>query len=255
MIDKVRDDLLAAVDVIPSGASVAVGGFGWSGRPDTLLTALADLDKRELHVVINNVGDPDGDSSGSIARLAAEGRLRKVTGSFPLLQRFYDDYYAGKVELELVPQGTLAERMRAGGAGVPAFYTPVAAGTMLADGTFVTRFGRDGEPDEHLAALETRMFGEREHVLELALTTDFALVRAHQGDRKGNLRFRRAARNFNPVAAMCAAHTIAEVGQLVDVDVLDPDDVHLSGVFVADVVLSDPSLDRHPTDKGVISWT
>lgn len=233
MIDKFREDVLAAVDVVPSGACIAVGGFGSSGRPDTLLDALCDLDRRDLHVVVNNVGN---DFTG-VGRLVMEGRCRRITSSFPILQEFYDAYFAGKVELELIPQGTLAERLRAGGAGIAAFYTPTAAGTMLADGTFPLRYA-DGAPADHIPPKETREFDGRAHVLEYGIAADFALVKAQLGDRKGNLRFHLSARNFNPAAGMSGRHTFAEIERLVDVDELDPDDVHLPSVFVDDVVLA-----------------
>lgn len=233
MIDKYREDLMAALDVVPSGSSIAVGGFGSSGRPDALLNALCDLDKRDLHVIVNNVGDDDT----GIGRLVVEGRVRRFTGSFPILQPFYDDYFAGKIELELIPQGTLAERMRAGGAGIAAFFTPSAAGTMLTDGTFALSYA-DGQPAAHLPPKETREFNGRMHVLEEGIAADFGLVKAQLGDRKGNLRFHLSARNFNPLAAMSGRTTFAEVEQLVEVDSIGPDDVHLPGVFVKHVVMT-----------------
>lgn len=233
MNDKYREDLMAALDVVPSGSSIAVGGFGSSGRPDALLNALCDLDKRDLHVIVNNVGD---DFTG-IGRLVVEGRVRRFTGSFPILQSFYDAYFAGRIELELIPQGTLAERLRAGGAGIAAFFTPSAAGTMLTDGTFPLTYS-DGAPAEHLPAKETRDFNGRPHVLEHGITADFGLVKAQQGDRMGNLRFHLSARNFNPLAAMSGRTTFAEVEQLVEVDVIGPDDIHLPGVFVKHIVMT-----------------
>ena len=235
MIDKFRDDVLAVVDAVPSGASIAVGGFGSSGRPDALLDALCALDRRDLHVFVNNVGH---DFTG-VGRLLHEGRLRRVTCSFPILQEFYDEYFAGRVELELIPQGTLAERLRAGGAGIPAFFTPSGAGTMLADGSFTLRYGPDGGGvAEHVPAKEHRTIGGREYVLEEGIVADFGFVKAHSGDRKGNLRFRLSARNFNPLAGMSGRRTFAEVEHLVEVDELHPDDIHLPGVFVDDVVLA-----------------
>ena len=224
---------MAALDVVPSGSSIAVGGFGSSGRPDALLNALCDLDKRDLHMIVNNVGD---DYTG-IGRLVVEGRVRRFTGSFPILQTFYDDYFAGRVELELIPQGTLAERMRAGGAGIAAFFTPSAAATMLTDGTFPLSYA-DGSAAAYLPAKETRDFDGRPHVLEHGITADYALVKAQQGDRKGNLRFHLSARNFNPLAAMSGRTTFAEVEQLVEVDDLGPDDIHLPGVFVSHIVMT-----------------
>ena len=246
MIDKFREDVLSAVDRVPDGASIAVGGFGSSGRPDTLLDALCVLDRRDLHVYVNNVGH---DFTG-VGRLLREGRLRRVTASFPILQEFYDEYFKGRVELELVPQGTLAERLRAGGSGVPAFFTPSGAGTMLADGSFTLRYSPEGGVAEHVPAKEHRLIDGREHVLEEGIVADFGLVRAHRGDRKGNLRFRLSARNFNPLAGMSGRHTFAEVEHLVEVDALHPDDVHLPGVFVDDVLLAAPVPATHPLLEG-----
>ncbi len=240
MIDKFREDVLAAVDRVPSGATIAVGGFGSSGRPDLLLDALCDLDRRDLHVYVNNVGH---DFTG-VGRLLHEGRLRRVTCSFPILQEFYDDYFVGKVELELVPQGTLAERLRAGGSGIPAFFTPSGAGTMLSDGTFTLRYSPDGGVAEHVPAKEHRLINGREHVLEEGIVADFGFVKAHSGDRKGNLRFRLSARNFNPLAGMSGRHTFAEVEHLVETDAIHPDDVHLPGVFVDDVLVTAAAADR-----------
>lgn len=234
MIDKFRADAVAALARVPSGATVAVGGFGSSGRPDTLLDALCVCDRRELHVIVNNVGS---DFTG-IGRLLAEGRIRRLTASFPVLPDFYDEYFAGRVELELIPQGTLAERLRAGGAGIPAFYTPSGAGTMLADGSFPLGYDAGGAVSARMAEREHRDFGGREHVLEYGIVADFALVKANQGDRKGNLRFRLSARNFNPLAAMSGRHTFAEVEHLTGTGELEPDDIHLPGVFVDEVLLA-----------------
>jgi 3-oxoacid CoA-transferase subunit A len=242
VIDKFRADPMAALAPIPSGATVAVGGFGSSGRPDTLLDALCDLDRRDLHLIVNNVGS---DFTG-IGRLLAEGRIRRLTASFPVLPQFYDEYFAGRVQLELIPQGTLAERLRAGGAGIPAFYTPSGAGTMLADGTFPLGYDADGQVAERMPEREHREFGGRAHVLEYGIVTDFALVKAHQGDRKGNLRFRLSARNFNPLAAMSGRHTFAEVEHLVGIGDIRPDDIHLPGVFVDEVLLASHQSPRQP---------
>jgi len=242
VIDKFRADPMAALAPIQSGASVAVGGFGSSGRPDTLLDALCDLDRRDLHLIVNNVGS---DFTG-IGRMLAEGRIRRLTASFPVLPEFYDEYFGGRVELELIPQGTLAERLRAGGAGIPAFYTASGAGTMLTDGTFPLGYSADGDVAEWIPAREHRVFGGREHVLEYGIVADFALVKAFKGDRMGNLRFRLSARNFNPLAAMAGRHTFAEVEHLVGTGDLDPDDIHLTGVFVDEVLLASNLSPRQP---------
>ena len=243
MIDKFRADVMSVLSAVPSGSSIAVGGFGSSGRPDTLLDALCDLDRRDLHLIVNNVGS---DFTG-VGRLLVEGRLRRLTASFPVLPEFYDAYFAGQVEYELVPQGTLAERLRAGGAGIAAFYTPSGAGTMLSDGTFALRYTADGACAEYLSEREVRTFSGREHVLEYGIVADFALVKADQGDRKGNLRFRLSARNFNPLAGMAGRHTFAEVQHLVGTGELHPDDIHLPGVFVDDVLLTSAQSPKQPT--------
>jgi 3-oxoacid CoA-transferase subunit A len=242
VIDKFRADVMSVLDAVPSGASLAVGGFGSSGRPDTLLDALCDLDRRDLHLIVNNVGS---DFTG-VGRMLAEGRIRRLTASFPVLPEFYDEYFAGKVEFELVPQGTLAERLRAGGSGIPAFYTPSGAGTMLSDGTFALRYA-GGAVAEHMAERETRVFGGREHVLEYGIVADFGLVKAYQGDRRGNLRFRLSARNFNPLAGMAGRRVVAEVQHLLGTGELLPDDIHLPGVFVDDVVLASATSPKQPT--------
>src|SRR3954451_24279295 len=245
VIDKFRNDVLAVVDAVPSGASIAVGGFGSSGRPDALLDALCALDRRDLHVFVNNVGH---DFTG-VGRLLHEGRLRRVTCSFPILQDFYDEYFAGRVELELIPQGTLAERLRAGGAGIPAFFTPSGAGTMLADGTFTLRYSPEGGVAEHVPTKEHRTIGGREYVREEGIVADFGFVKPHSGDRKGTLRFRLSARNFNPLAGMSGRRTFAEVQHLVEVDELHPDDIHLPGVFVDEVVLTAGAPDDNQAEQ------
>jgi len=249
VIDKFRAEPADALAPIPSGASVAVGGFGSSGRPDTLLDALCDLDRRDLHVIVNNVGS---DFTG-VGRLLAEGRIRRLTASFPVLPEFYDEYFGGRVELELVPQGTLAERLRAGGAGIAAFYTPSGAGTMLSDGEFPLGYDAGGAVAARMPARERREFGGREHILEYGIVADFALVKAYLADRKGNLRFRLSARNFNPLAAMSGRHTFAEVEHLVGAGELQPDDIHLPGVFVDEVLLASALSPRQPTSAQALS--
>lgn len=238
MINKWAADALAATAGVKSGDTVAIGGFGRAGIPFNLIDALCERDLTDLHVVSNNAGkDDDG-----IARLFRERRVRKITCTFPGHPEFSAQYRAGRVELELVPQGTLAERLRAGGAGIAGFYTPTAAGTILADGGLPSRYGPDGEPIATQAAKETRSFDGREHVLELPIRPDAALIKAHRGDRYGNLCFRLSARNFNPLCAMAARVAIAEV-QYAE-EVIDPDDIHLPGPFVQHVVRVDPRLDK-----------
>jgi 3-oxoadipate CoA-transferase, alpha subunit len=234
VINKVVGSTAEAVGSIPSGATVAIGGFGLAGVPRDLCDALCDLGVHDLHIVSNNAGiDPTG-----VGRLAAEGRIRKFTGSFPSNASFFELLTTGRVELELVPQGTLAERLRAGGVGIPAFYTPTSAGTSLATGGYPSRYDEAGEPVEYLPVKETRLFGETTHVLEHAIRVDFGLVKAHRADRLGNLAFRLGSRNFNPLVAMAAGTTIVEAQHIVAAGAIEPDDIHLPGIFIDSVVAS-----------------
>ncbi|MFB6950817.1 CoA transferase subunit A [Streptomyces niveus] len=237
-MDKVSQSAADAVGDIPDGASLAVGGFGLCGVPNELIDALLRLGSGDLSVVSNNCG-LDGEGLG---RLLAAGRIARVTGSYiGRNKEFARRYLGGEVEVELVPQGTLAERLRAGGCGIPAFYTPAGVGTLVADGGLPWRYGPDGEVVKASPAKESRFFDGREHILEFGITTDFALVRAARGDRHGNLVFHRAARNFNPLAAMAGRVTVAEVEELVEPGELDPDTVHVPGVFVKRVVALGPA--------------
>ena len=234
MIDKIRASALELLEMVPNGASVAIGGFGLAGVPIDLCDALCDLDRRDLHIVANTAGiDPTG-----VGRLAQEGRMRKFTGSFPANRHFFELLMRGEVELELTPQGTLAERLRAAGCGIPAFYTPTGAGTELGTGRYPSRYSADGSVLEYLPARDVAVFDGRECVLEHALKVDFALVKAHLADRLGNLSFRLGSRNFNPLAAMAAEVTFVEAERVVEVGAIEPDLVHLPGVFVQHVVRS-----------------
>lgn len=217
MIDKFAASLEAAVAGIADGALVLVGGFGHVGAPNALCEALAASGTRDLTVVSNNAGTGEI----GLAKLLKTGRVRKIICSHPRSAEGYvfrDLFEAGRIELEICPQGTLAERMRAAGAGIPAFFTPTAFGTRLAEGK------------------EARAFNGGMHVLETALAADVALIHAHQADRWGNLTYRRAGRNFNPVMATAAKLTIAEVEETVPLGALDPDHIHTPGVYVHRVV-------------------
>lgn len=230
-MDKVVASAAAAVADIAAGASLAVGGFGLSGVPDVLIEALHEAGPDGLSVVSNNCG-VDG---GGLGILLAAGRIARVTGSYIGENKtFARKYLAGELEVELVPQGTLAERLRAGGCGIPAFYTPAGVGTAVAEGGMPWRHAPDGTVALASPAKEVREFDGTAYVLERGITTDFALVRARRGDRHGNLVFAKSSRNFNPLAAMAGRVTIAEVEELVDA--LGPDEVHLPGVFVQRVV-------------------
>ncbi|MEU9246222.1 CoA transferase subunit A [Streptomyces sp. NPDC048385] len=232
-MDKARPSVDEAVADIPGGASLAVGGFGLSGIPDVLIQALHSQGATGLEIVSNNCG-VDGRGLGV---LLAAGRIARVTGSYVGENKeFARQYLSGELEVELVPQGTLAERLRAGGAGISAFYTPAGVGTQVANGGLPWRFAADGTVAVASPPKEIRTFRDRPHVLEHGITTDFALVRAWRGDRHGNLVFRKAAANFNPLAAMAGRITIAEVEELVEPGELSPEAVHLPGVFVQRVV-------------------
>lgn len=232
-MDKTSPTAAGAVADIEDGASLAVGGFGLCGIPSTLISALYQQGAGSLRVVSNNCGT---DEHG-LGVLLGAGRIARVTGSYVGENKeFARQYLTGEVEVELVPQGTLAERLRAGGCGIPAFYTPAGVGTALADGGIPWRHHADGGVAVASPTKEIRTFHGRGYVLEQAITCDFALVRAARGDRHGNLVFDKSARNFNPLAAMAGRVTIAEVEELVEPGVLNPDEIHLPGVFVQRVV-------------------
>jgi len=237
MINKIRSASADALAGLPDGASVAIGGFGQVGVPVDLIDALCDRDVRGLHVIANNGGRGLAGERG-IGRLLTENRVRRFSCSFPINPDFFRRYFLGEVEIELVPQGTLAERLRAGGSGLGGFYTPTAVGTQLADGGFVIRYDEHGAPAEIHPEKEQRRIDGRMYVFERPLRPDFALVKAHTADRYGNLRFRLGARNFNPLAAMAARTTVVQTDHLL-ARALDPDDVHLPGVFVDHVVATE----------------
>ncbi|MEV4947140.1 CoA transferase subunit A [Streptomyces sp. NPDC053755] len=237
-MDKVIREPADAVADIADGATLAVGGFGLSGIPEILIQALHAQGAEDLRVVSNNCG-VDGRGLGV---LLSAGRISRVVGSYVGENKeFARRYLGGELEVELVPQGTLAERLRAGGCGIPAFYTPAGVGTQVGDGGLPWRYAPDGGVAVASPAKETRVFDGVPHLLEHGITTDFALVRAWRGDRHGNLVFRRAAANFNPLAAMAGRITVAEVEELVEPGALDPDRVHLPGVFVQRVVALTPA--------------
>ncbi|MEW1551434.1 MULTISPECIES: CoA transferase subunit A [Streptomyces] len=236
-MDKTVGSAAEAVADVPDGASLAVGGFGLSGVPQTLISALYERGTGGLHVVSNNCGALDS----GLAVLLAAGRIARVTGSYiGANKEFARQYLAGELEVELIPQGTLAERLRAGGTGIPAFYTPAGVGTQIAEGGLPWRYDGSGGVAVASPPKETRTFDGTEYVLEHAVRTDFALVRAARGDRHGNLVFAKSARNFNPLAAMAGRITVAEVEELVEPGALDPDSVQLPGVFVQRVVALTP---------------
>jgi 3-oxoadipate CoA-transferase, alpha subunit len=218
MIDKISASLQAAVAGIHDGATVMIGGFGNAGMPLALINALIEQGARGLTIVNNNAGNGD---SGLAALLKAK-RVRKIVCSFPRQTDSYvfDALYrAGEIELELTPQGNLAERIRAAGAGIGGFFTPTGYGTLLARGK------------------ETRLIDGKHYVFEQPLHADFALIKAQRGDRWGNLVYRKAARNFGPIMAMAAKCTIAQVTEVVELGALDPEVIVTPGIFVQHVVL------------------
>ncbi|MCW2885408.1 MAG: 3-oxoacid CoA-transferase subunit [Streptosporangiaceae bacterium] len=232
-MDKVVSSAAEAVADIGGGSSLAVGGFGLCGVPVVLIDALYERGTGGLRVVSNNCG-VDG---GGLGVLLAAGRIGRVTGSYVGDNKeFARRYLSGELEVELVPQGTMSERLRAGGCGIPAFFTPAGVGTLVAEGGMPWRYAPDGGVAVASPAKEVREFGGLAHVLEEAIVTDFALVRAAKGDRHGNLVFAKSARNFNPLCAMAGRITLAEVEELVEPGVLDPDEIHVPGVFVQRVV-------------------
>jgi 3-oxoacid CoA-transferase subunit A len=232
-MDKVVGSAAEAVADIGSGSRLAVGGFGLCGVPAVLIQALLAAGVGELEVVSNNAGVDDW----GLGVLLGAGRLRRVVASYVGENReFARRYLAGELEVELTPQGTLAERMRAGGSGIAGFYTRTGVGTQVAEGGMPWRYDGSGAVAIASPAKPVATFDGLEYVLEEAITADFGLVRAWKGDRHGNLVFRHAARNFNPLAAMCGRVTIAEVEHLVEPGDIDPDAVHTPGVFVHRVV-------------------
>ncbi len=217
MIDKRVASPAEAVGDIADGSTVMIGGFGEAGSPIELIHALIDHGARELIVVNNNCGSGEV----GLAALLKEGRVAKLICSFPRSAGssvFPDLYRQGRIELELVPQGTLAERIRAGGAGIPAFFTPASVGTPLADGK------------------EIRTFDGRDHVMELGLRADAALIKCHRADRHGNLVYNKTARNFGPIMAAAATKTIVQAAAVVEAGEIDPETVITPGIFIDRVV-------------------
>ena len=231
MIDKVVASADTAVADVADGSTLVVGGFGLCGIPENLIAALVRRGVKGLTVVSNNCGVDDW----GLGLLLRTRQIRKMVSSYVGENaEFERQFLSGELEVELVPQGTLAERMRAGGAGIPGFYTPTGVGTLVAQGK------------------ETREFEGREYLLERGIVGDFSLVAAWQADRLGNLVYRKAARNFNPMAATAGRVVVAEVEELVEVGDLDPEGVHTPGVFVHRVVVAprQKRIERRTVRKG-----
>lgn len=242
---KVVDSAEDAVGDIPDGASIAVGGFGLCGNPMAVIRALLAKRVSGLTVVSNNCGVDDW----GLGLLLAEGLIQKMTSSYVGENKeFARRYLSGELDLELTPQGTLAEKLRAGGSGIAAFYTQTGVGTQVAEGGLPVRYAADGSIALASMAKPTARFPvrgvERDFVLEEAITTDFALVHAAVGDTHGNLIFNKTARNFSPLAAMAGRVCIAQVEELVPAGSLDPDRVHLPGVYVDRVVVVGSNIEK-----------
>lgn len=234
MIDKVVATAQEAVADIPDGASIAVGGFGLCGIPVALIQALHEQGTGELETISNNCGVDDW----GLGILLGDGRIRRTISSYVgENQEFARQFLAGELEVELTPQGTLAERMRAGGAGIPAFYTPAGVGTQVSEGGLPQRYDPDGSIAIASEPKEVRNFDGDDYVMERAITADYALVHAAKGDRYGNLVYHAAAMNFNPLAAMSGKITIAQVEELVEPGELAAGTVHTPGIFVQRVVV------------------
>jgi 3-oxoacid CoA-transferase subunit A len=230
---KIFASAAEAVADIQSGSSIAIGGFGLSGIPWVLIAALHEQGTDKLKVVSNNCG-VDGAGLGT---LLAAGRIARVQASYVGENKeFARQYLEGELEVELMPQGTLAEKLRAGGAGIPAFYTPAGIGTLVSEGGLPWRYNKDGSVALSSPAKESRIFDGVEYILEESIRTDYALIHAAVADRDGNCIFSKAAQNFNPVAGMAGRITIVEAEKVVEAGELAPEEVHLSSIYVHRVV-------------------
>jgi 3-oxoacid CoA-transferase subunit A len=218
MSNKVYDSAQAALNgVVQDGHTLAVGGFGLCGIPEALIAALKDTGVKQLTCISNNAG-VDGFGLGLLLETK---QIKKMISSYVGENKEFErQFLSGELEVELTPQGTLAEKLRVGGAGIPAFFTPTGVGTVIAEGK------------------EVREFNGKDYILEESLTADVALVKAYKADKAGNLVFRKTAKNFNPVCAMAGKITIAEVEQIVEIGDLDPDEIHLPGIYVNRIVLN-----------------
>lgn len=218
MSNKVYDSAEAALDgVVQNGHTLAVGGFGLCGIPEALIAALKQTGAKNLTCISNNAG-VDGFGLGVLLETK---QIQKMISSYVGENKEFErQYLSGELEVELTPQGTLAEKLRAGGAGIPAFYTATGVGTVIAEGK------------------DVREFNGKSYILEESLTADVALVKAYKADKAGNLIFRKTAQNFNPVCAMAGKVTVAEVEEIVEIGTLDPDDIHLPGIYVNRIVLN-----------------
>nr|XP_003707514.1 PREDICTED: succinyl-CoA:3-ketoacid coenzyme A transferase 1, mitochondrial [Megachile rotundata] len=237
---KVFKSVDEVISDMPDGAKLLVGGFGLCGIPENLIAATLKRGVKDLTVVSNNAGVEDF----GLGILLKQQRIKRMIASYvgenPEFEKLY---LSGKLEVELTPQGTLAERIRAGGAGIPAFYTPTAYGTIIQEGNVVIKYGEDGNAEISGKPRTVAQFDGRNFVMETAITGDFALIKAWKADKAGNLIFRKSARNFNPVMCKAAKIAIAEVEEIVEVGEIDPDHVHLPGIFV-DRIVKGPAYEK-----------
>jgi 3-oxoacid CoA-transferase/3-oxoacid CoA-transferase subunit A len=228
-MNKVYASAREAVADIPSGATLLAGGFGLCGIPENSIAALRELGVSGLTVVSNNCGVDDF----GLGVLLRARQIKKMVSSYVGENKEFErQYLSGELEVELTPQGTLAERIRAGGAGIPAFFTPTGAGTAISEGGLPVLYAQDGSVARYSEKKEVRSIDGRDYVLEPAIRGDFAIIKAWKGDRLGNLVYRRTAMNFNPMMATAARVTIAEVEELVEPGDLDPDHIHTPGIYV-----------------------
>jgi 3-oxoacid CoA-transferase subunit A len=249
MLSKVVNSADEAVVDIGDGSSLAVGGFGLVGVPNVLIQALLRKGSKDLKIVSNNCG-VDG---GGLGLLLEAGRISHVTSSYiGTNKEFERQYLNGLIELELTPQGTLAEKLRSGGAGIPAFYTPAGVGTFVETGELPTHFDDKGNVLKYSTPRELREFDDKQYILERSITTDFALVRAYIADTQGNCLFRKTARNFNPNAAMAGRITVVEAEKIVPAGEIEPDQIHLPGIYVKRVLQLTP---EEAAEKGVEQYT
>ncbi|WP_109474208.1 CoA transferase subunit A [Ornithinimicrobium cavernae] len=236
-MDKVVNSAAEAVEGIEDGMTLTVGGFGISGVPSVLIDAVLARGSTDLEVVSNNCGI---DGAGLGVLLSAHRVSRVIASYVGENKEFARQYLSGELELELTPQGTLAEKMRSAGAGIPAFWTPTGVGSLVSEGGMPWHYDAEGNVTKQSPPKEKREYTvrghTREYVLEESIFADFGLVRAAKGDRHGNLVFNRSARNFNPLCAMAAGIAVAEVEELVEPGEIDPDDVHLPGIYVQRVL-------------------
>ncbi|KAJ8687869.1 hypothetical protein QAD02_023664 [Eretmocerus hayati] len=230
---KVFKSAEQVISDIPHGARLLVGGFGLCGIPENLIEALLKRGSKDLTVVSNNAGVDDF----GLGKLLKERRVKRIIASYVGENaEFEKQYLSGDLEVELTPQGTLAERVRAGGAGIPAFYTPTGTGTIIHEGSVVIKYDKDGNAEISGEPRPSHQFDGRDYVLETAITGDFALIKAWKADTAGNLIFRKTARNFNPAMCKAAKVSIAEVEEIVPLGQLDPDHVHLPGIYVDRII-------------------